>query len=64
MFQPCSRARKDRENYDDDVGGRSWRSRVRVMDSIFKVDGPGNMVTTLMSKGHDAFVTKTNNHSF
>ena len=65
MFRPCSRARKDRENYDNDVGGKSWRRRVRI---IFKVDGPGNVVTVLMSKGlasrSDLFVTKTKNDSF
>jgi len=42
--------------------GRSWRCCVRIMGSIFKVDGPGNVVTILMSKGpastSDTFVTK------
>ena len=38
---------------------------LRVTDFIFKVDGPGNVVTILMSQGiastSDTFVTKTKN---
>ena len=49
------------------LGGRPWKCRVRIMDFIFKVDGPGNVVTILMSKGlastSDTFATKTKNDS-
>jgi hypothetical protein len=55
---------------DDGVEGRSWRCRVKITLSIFKVDGPGNVVTILMPKGlasastSDTFVTKPKNDSF
>jgi hypothetical protein len=49
-------------------GGRGDAVLVGVMESIFKVDGPGHVVTILMSKGlastSDTFDTKTKNDSF